>query len=45
MAGAETFHVALRRRVLERDIFFFGTAMAGILAVETYSPVSNRSPE
>ena len=29
MAGAETFQVALRRRVLDRDIFFLGTAMAG----------------
>jgi len=26
--GADTFQVALRRRVLERDIFFLGTAMA-----------------
>lgn len=25
--GAATFHCALRRRVRERDIFFFGTAM------------------
>jgi hypothetical protein len=25
--GAVTFHCALRRRVRERDIFFFGTAM------------------
>lgn len=25
--GALTFHWALRRRVRERDIFFFGTAM------------------
>lgn len=25
--GGETFQTALRRRVLDRDIFFFGTAM------------------
>ena len=26
VVGAATFHIALRRRVRERDIFFFGTA-------------------
>jgi hypothetical protein len=26
VVGADTFHVALRRRVRERDIFFLGTA-------------------
>ena len=26
VVGADTFHIALRRRVRERDIFFLGTA-------------------
>ena len=27
--GLDTFHCALRRRVRDRDIFFFGTAIRG----------------